>query len=57
MDAVTGAFEVAAGWLEEGTPEARALGEEIYPLLDALSEEELAEVAEALATGDWEERW
>ncbi|WP_217553080.1 hypothetical protein [Streptomyces sp. GbtcB6] len=51
---MTGAFEVAAGWLEEGTPEARALGEEIFALLDLFDEEEVAEVAAALESGDWE---
>ncbi|UXY28572.1 hypothetical protein [Streptomyces sp. HUAS TT20] len=51
------AFGVAAGWLEEGTPEARELGAEIFALLDVLDEEEITEVAEALATGDWVERW
>lgn len=55
---MTGAFETAASWLEEGPPDARALGEEIYRLLDVLDEEELAEIAEALESGDWEAcRW
>lgn len=49
------AFGVAAEWLEEGPPEARALGEEIAQLLDVLDEEELAEVAAALESGDWGE--
>ncbi|MEV4864274.1 hypothetical protein [Streptomyces ossamyceticus] len=56
---MTGAFEMAASWLEEGPPEARALGEEIYRLLDVLDEEEIGEVGEALRSGDWEaaNRW
>lgn len=48
---------MAAGWLEEGTPEARGLGAEIFALLEVFDEEEFAEVAEALATGVWRERW
>lgn len=52
------AFGVAAGWLEDGPPEARALGEEIYQLLEVFDEEELGEIAEALGSGDWEAcRW
>lgn len=55
---MSGAFGVAAEWLEEGPPEARALGEEIFQLLDVFDEEELVEIAEALASGDWEAyRW
>jgi len=49
------AFGVAAEWLEEGPPEARALGEEIYALLEVLDEEELAEVAAAIESGDLED--
>lgn len=49
---------MAAGWLEDGTPEARVLGEEIFRLLEVFNEEELLEIAEALRTGDWETyRW
>lgn len=49
---------MAAGWLEEGTPEARALGEEIFELLEGCDEEEIAEVAAAMESGDWEaSRW
>lgn len=51
------AFGVAAGWLEEGTPEARALGAEIFELLEGCDEEELAEVAKALESGDWGASW
>lgn len=45
---------MAAGWLEEGPPEARELGEEIFALLDGFSEEEIGEVAVALESGVWE---
>lgn len=45
---------MAAGWLEDGTPEARELGEEILQLLDVFDEEELVEIAAALESGDWE---
>lgn len=48
------AFGVAAAWLEEGPPEARELGAEIFALLDGFSEEEIAEVAVALESGEWE---
>lgn len=52
------AFGVAAGWLEEGTPEARELGGEIFQLLEVFDEEEIAEVAAAMESGDWEAcRW
>lgn len=46
---------MAAEWLEEGPPEARALGEEIFALLDELDDEDVAEVAEAMRSGDWED--
>lgn len=45
---------MAAAWLEEGPPEARELGAEIFALLDGFSEEEIAEVAVALESGEWE---
>lgn len=52
------AFDTAADWLEEGPPEARALGAEIFELLEGCDDEEIAEVAEALESGDWEaSRW
>lgn len=55
---MSGAFETAAEWLESGTPEARELGAEIFGLLEGCDEEELAEVAESLESGDWEAgRW
>ncbi|WP_234539448.1 hypothetical protein [Streptomyces shenzhenensis] len=54
---MTGAFGVAASWLELGPPEARALGEEISALLDVFDEQELVEIAEALVTDDWRDRW
>jgi hypothetical protein len=52
------AFDTAADWLEDGPPEARALGAEIFELLEGCDDEEIAEVAEALESGDWEaSRW
>ncbi|MEU1556778.1 hypothetical protein ABZ517_29325 [Streptomyces scabiei] len=55
---MSGAFETAASWLEDGTPEARELGEEIFRLLEVFDEEELVEIADAMASGDWEaSRW
>ncbi|MDX3279100.1 hypothetical protein [Streptomyces scabiei] len=54
---MTGAFETAASWLEFGTPEALALGEEIYELLDGLSEAALpVALAEVAAVLDAAER-
>jgi len=53
---VSGAFEVAASWLEVGTPEARALGEEIYGLLDFLEAEAVGETVEALGSVGGEAR-
>lgn len=46
---MSGAFETAASWLEEGTPEAHALGEEIFGLLDFLEVDAVGATVEGLA--------